>query len=216
MKRLNKKEREALERERVAHEAQSKLLAASAAKIVNLVKAGNHPPIAAQSVGVSRATYFRWQRSARDGVQPFAEFFAALSQAQAESEAREVVTVQRASQVDKQPVKCPECEHEWEADFLQMLTQARLTESAQRLKTAAAQNSLQLLQVRFPKRWSPRVIHTIEEEHSRLLDIAQSVLPKEQYEALLEAYLADEDGEVEAPVEGDGSGNGDGADGALH
>lgn len=164
------------------------------AKIVQLVKAGNHPPIAAQSVGVPRATYYRWEKWGREGKRHYREFVAALSQAQAESEAREVVTVQRASSVDKQPVVCQQCGHEWQADFMQMLNAAKLTESSQRLKMMCAQNSLQLLSLRFPKRWSPRVIHTIEEEHNKLLDIAQRLLEPELFERLLEAYLMSMDG----------------------
>jgi hypothetical protein len=178
----------------------SKQLEEAQPRILNLVRAGNHPAIAATSVGVPRGTYYRWEQLGRDGRKPYAEFVKAVAQAQAESEAREVVTVQRASVVDKHPVTCPQCGTEYQADFLQMLASAGLTERAQRIKSACAQNSLSLLSLRFPKRWSPRVIHTIEDEHNRLLDVAQRLLAPEAFESLLEGYLAETDGEDEARV----------------
>lgn len=183
----------------------SKQLKETQERILNLVRAGNHPAIAATSVGVPRATYYRWEQQGRQGLKPYAQFFLALQQAQAESEAREVVTVQRASSVDRQRVVCPRCQNTWEADFMAMLAQAKQVESAQRLKQMCASNSLQLLQLRFPKRWSPRVTHTIEHEHNRLLDVAQRILAPEVFKSLLENYLAETDSDGEAPESGDGA-----------
>lgn len=162
-------------------------------RIVNLVKAGNHPAVAAVSVGVKRSTYYRWEQHGRLGRRPYAQFVDAIAQAQAEAEAREVVTVQRASTVERQPIVCPQCQHEWQADFMQMLAQAKMVESAQRLKQMCATNSMQLLSLRFPKRWSPRVTHTIEAEHNRLLDVAQRLLAPAVFEQLLEQYLAEQE-----------------------
>jgi hypothetical protein len=180
---------------RTRKDPRHKQLEDKAKPILNLVKAGNHPAIAAVSAGVPRSTYYRWEKQGRAGEEPYAKFIEAIAQAQAECEAREVVNFQRASTVDKHKIKCPECEHEWETDFLAMLTSAGMTERAQRIKTACAQNSASLLALRFPKRWAPRVTHTIEEEHERLLDCAERVLAPEVFEQLLEAYLAEGEGE---------------------
>lgn len=166
-------------------------------RILNLVRAGNHPLIAAQSVGVPRSTFWRWQAQARTGKRLYAQFMEELAQAEGEAEARDVLMTQRASTVDKVETACPSCGDKIQIDPLTMLNLGAHVERQQRLKSMAANHAMQRLSVRFPERWSPRVTHTIEQEHNRLLDVAQRVLEPEVFESLLTAYLASTSGEPE-------------------
>lgn len=58
--------------------------------------------------------------------------------------------------------------------------------------------ALELLQRRFPKRWSVQLKVEMADHLNRLIDVAQRVLDPASFEKLLEA-LADESGDGEAP-----------------
>jgi hypothetical protein len=82
---------------------------------------------------------------------------------------------------------------------------------AARAKSLAAEVAIKKLERRHPKRWSQKVVHTIAEEHDRLLDVAQRVLAPDVFELLLEEYLAGGESEGEAP-----SGPSGQAEGSTH
>jgi hypothetical protein len=68
-----------------------------------------------------------------------------------------------------------------------------------------AKASLELLQRRFPKRWSVQVKVEMADQLNRFIDAAQRVLAEPDFAKLLEA-LAEEPGEGEAPTAPDHQG----------
>lgn len=54
-----------------------------------------------------------------------------------------------------------------------------------------SKSALEILKLRFPKRWSPQVKVEVADQLNRYLDVAQSVLDEESFKRLLTA-LADE------------------------
>ena len=67
-------------------------------KICELVRAGNYGEVAARCAGIHPATFYRWQERGREGRAPYGEFCDCLEKATAEAEARNIVTIQKASQ----------------------------------------------------------------------------------------------------------------------
>lgn len=77
--------------------------------IVDRVRAGSYPEVAAQSTGVSSSTFYRWRTYGEDRVEngrvvrarpQYREFREALDRAEAESEMRAIATVQKAFESD--------------------------------------------------------------------------------------------------------------------
>ena len=67
-------------------------------KIVNLVRAGNYVETAAACVGIVKSTFYEWlKKGARKEEEKYIDFSNAIYKAQAESEARDVLTVSKAT-----------------------------------------------------------------------------------------------------------------------
>lgn len=66
-------------------------------RIVDMVRAGNYPEIAAQAAGINSATYYRWMQKAEDGTSPYCEFREAVKEAQAAAESHAVTTIRKAA-----------------------------------------------------------------------------------------------------------------------
>lgn len=164
------------------------------ANALRLIRAGMHVEQAFVAAGVHRATYYRIKAKARAGEAVASELFAKVDRAIAECEADDVVTTHSASRLEQGRVKC-RCGRLVDVDLAQAEALVGRLSDAQRAKAAAAGVAIDRLQRRFPKRWSPRVLHEVAEEHGRLLDVAERVLEPEVFELLLAAY-----------VEGDGGG----------
>jgi hypothetical protein len=66
-------------------------------RIVKAVRAGNYPEVAAQSAGISKATYYRWMsvgEKAVSGIQR--EFYEAVRDAEADAEVEVVARILKA------------------------------------------------------------------------------------------------------------------------
>lgn len=66
-------------------------------RIVDMVRAGNYPEIAAQAAGINSATYYRWMQKGEDGTAPYGEFREAVKEAQAAAESHAVTTIRKAA-----------------------------------------------------------------------------------------------------------------------
>ena len=66
-------------------------------QIVDLVRAGNYPEVAAQAAGINPATYYRWMQKGEEGTKPYGEFREAVKEAQAAAEAHAVTIVRKAA-----------------------------------------------------------------------------------------------------------------------
>lgn len=66
-------------------------------QIVDLVRAGNYPEIAAQAAGINAATYYRWMQKGEDGTAPYGEFREAIKEAQGTAEAHAVAIIRKAA-----------------------------------------------------------------------------------------------------------------------
>ena len=187
---------------RLSDEARAKILAA--------VRAGAHPQIACVAAGMCQSYYGRLRHRARAGEPDAVQFVQDIAAAAAQGELADIEATNRATEpVDTKPITCPTCGEEFSArpDELAAMV-AKLTDVA-KAKTMAGEVALKKLERRHPKRWSQKVIHTVQEEHERLLDVCQRVLAPEIFESLLEEYLADGSGESEAAVGQGGPATGD-------
>lgn len=181
-------------------------------QVLKAVRIGVHPMVACTAAGLSKSYYGHLKYRARRGDVEAIDFSEAIDAAAAQSETADVEATNRATQpIDDKPIECPECGAEYRATPEQLAALvARLTDVA-KAKGMAAEIALKKLERRHPKRWSQKVIHTVQEEHERLLDVAQRVLEPEVFELLLEEYLAEGSGEGETS-----SGSGEQADGDVH
>jgi hypothetical protein len=173
------------------------------AQILALCRAGMHPDRAFTAAGLSPSTLRKWRMYARKGKREAIAFCTELEQAIAQCEANDVLTTRRAAVNENETVSCPECGERVQLDPLRILAMARHVGAVQGIKTQQASIALQRLKLRFPRRWSERVVHTVEDEHNRLLDVAERVLETEAFELLLEAYLSETDGD-EPPASSEG------------
>lgn len=69
-------------------------------KVVRLVRAGNFRETACAAAGITSRTMRHWMALGADGHEPYAEFAAAVDQAEAEAEARDVARVVKAGDDD--------------------------------------------------------------------------------------------------------------------
>jgi len=68
-------------------------------KIVNLIKAGNYNDVAAQAVGINEATFYGWMKRGEVGDgQIYIEFYKAIKEASAFSEAHYLELIRKAAQ----------------------------------------------------------------------------------------------------------------------
>ena len=182
------------------------------AQILALVKSGTHPNVACAASGLHEGYLRQLRFDARRGKrEEERSLIDEIAQAQAQAESNDVVMTKRAASLEKLSVTCPSCSAPFQADPAAMASLIGAAESAQRIKASAASVAMQRLERRFPERWSQKVIHTVQEEHDRLLNVAQRVLSAEVFELLLEEYLAGDGGEG-AP----GGSEGGEASGGVH
>lgn len=166
-------------------------------KLEALLQAGVHPERAFVAVGLGESTW-RWLKMrAREGSRKHEKIVARLDRAIAMCEAADVITTRRAAQVEQVDVVCPECGERVRLDPLQLLNMGNRLHTAQGVKAMAGSAAFQRLMLRFPKRWSARVVHQIEEEHEEFLACAERVLAPEDFDRLLDAYIALREGEAE-------------------
>src|SRR5579859_3222776 len=70
-------------------------------KVVDLVRAGNYLEVAATAAGIHRSTLHRWLKHGRDQERGrYRRFLTAVEKAHAESEARDVALIAKASGED--------------------------------------------------------------------------------------------------------------------
>jgi len=147
-------------------------------------------------MGRSYVSDLRYRK--RNGDQTAAQFLAEIEAAESQGEIEDIEATTRATQpLDCKPIECPTCGEEYNPPPEALDAMVGRIEGMQKAKSSAAEVALKKLERRHPKRWSQKVIHTVQEEHERLLDVCQRVLAPEVFEALLEEYLADGSGEGE-------------------
>lgn len=170
-------------------------------QVLHAVRIGVHPGVACTAAGLSKSYYGQLKYRARGGDVEAIEFSEAIDTAAAQSETADVEATSRATQpLESKPLECPTCGEQlsFEADELAFMV-AKLTDVA-KARGVAGEIALKKLERRHPKRWSQKIVHTVQEEHERLLDVCQRVLAPETFELLLEEYLAEGSGESEASV----------------
>lgn len=64
------------------------------------IRKGNYRATAAKAANVSRSTVDKWMRLGRDGVEPYADFFRAVLEAEAQVEVEAVEKVLSAGEMD--------------------------------------------------------------------------------------------------------------------
>lgn len=173
-------------------------------QVLDDVRAGVHPSVACAAAGLSTAYFHRLRHRARSGDQAAIAFADAIGQAQAQGEAADVRAATRGTHgiEDDVPIICPQCNAEYEEKFERLVAMVSRYESAAKAKSLAADIALKKLERRHPARWSQKVIHTVQEEHERLLNVCQRELPPEMFERVLETYLSEVEGgaEPQAPA----------------
>ena len=65
-------------------------------RIVEAISGGNYAVVAAEYAGIGQATFYAWLEKGRAGRQPYAEFLAAVKEAEAQAEALAVKAVRVA------------------------------------------------------------------------------------------------------------------------
>lgn len=181
-------------------------------QVLDAVAIGVHPDVACTAAGLNNAYYRLLRSRAKRGDAGAIEFYDAIQAASARAELADVEAVARATKpIENKPLQCPHCDAEYEVEPETLaLWVAKLTDVA-KAKGVAGELALKKLERRHPKRWSQKVIHTVQEEHERLLDVCQRVLAPEVFESLLEEYLSGEQCESETPA-----GQGEQAGGGVH
>lgn len=77
----------------------SKLTPELAYEIVSYINAGNYPEIAAEACGIGKSTFYRWLEKGREEPKgKYGEFWEAVKKAKAQSEARNVMIIERAAE----------------------------------------------------------------------------------------------------------------------
>lgn len=192
--------------------ARKKLTPEVQAQIVAAVRAGAHAGVAFTACGLSEALLRQIRYGVRHknaGWEEHEEFLEQIAQAEGQCEVGGVIVTRAAEHLDKPVITCPECGEKYKADPMAITALVGMLESGQRMKASAADVAMKRLERRFPKRWSQKVIHTVQEEHERLLDVCQRVLAPEVFEALCEEYLASDGSESEAADGQSGPATGD-------
>jgi hypothetical protein len=182
-------------------------------KILEAVGKGAHPQVACTAVGLSQS-YFRVLRfRARNGDLDAQTFCIAIETAAAQAELDNVDATNRAiAPFEEKTIVCPHCEAEYVADPEQLAVLAMRVTDMAKAKAQIADVALKVLERRHPVRWSQKII-PVQDQHERLLDVAERVLEREVFESLLEAFLADADGGSESETPGRSSGP---AEGGIH
>ena len=169
-------------------------------KILEAVGIGVHPQVACVAAGMGECYYRDLRRRAQSrGDEVAREFLNAIKAAEAGGEIADVAAASRATaEFEEREINCPNCGGMYEVEYETLAAIVGKFESMQKAKGLAAEVALKKLERRHPQRWSQKVIHTVQEEHDRLLNVAQRVLAPEVFESLLEEYLAAGSGESEA------------------
>ena len=146
----------------------TKLTAEVRGKVLSAIKLAGTRTAAAKMAGVDRRTLHTWiQRgSAANAREPYRSFVVALRQAEGETQQKLSAVILRAAMGDEKKKRAAD----WHA-------------------------ADRLLQVVAPREWGQKLHLKVEEELEHLLDVAESVLPSEHFQALV-AALADEGGEA--------------------
>jgi hypothetical protein len=172
-------------------------------QILGAIRAGVHPTEACTAAGLDRCYMYEARRLARNGSATSLAFLEAVAQASALAEVDDVLTTKRAAKVETVALVCPECKAPFHGDPVQLANVLGAAETAQRVKASAAGIAMTRLERRFSQRWSQRVVHTVQEEHERLLNVAERILAPEVFELLLEEYISSNGGE-DAPEDDQG------------
>lgn len=175
--------------------AKLKLTDEARKQILSLCRAGLHPERAFVAAGLAASSLRRYRMYAKQGKRDAIKFLDQLEMAVAQCEGSDVLASRRATVPDSIDTMCPQCGEQVKLDTFAVLALGRQVTAAQNVKASAAAIALQRLKLRFPRRWSERVVHTVEDEHQRLLDVAERVLAPEVFESLLEAYVAETSGD---------------------
>jgi hypothetical protein len=180
-------------------------------QLLALIRGGMHPDRACQAVGIAPGAIRRWRMEAGAGKKKQQALVDEIDTAEAQCEANDVMMTRRAATLETVDTLCPQCGDKISLSAFTLLGLGDRVTAAHNVKSQAASVALQRLTLRFPKRWSQRVVHTVEEEHNRLLDVAERVLAPEVFKALLTAYIAAESGRDET-----GADRGEPGSGAVH
>lgn len=187
-----------------------KITAAQRDKILEAVGKGAHPQVACTAAGLSQS-YFRVLRfRARGGEAEAQAFVSAIEQAVAQAELNDIDATHRATApIETKTITCPHCDAEYTAEPDQLAALAMRVLDVAKAKSQAAEVALKKLERRHPHRWSQKVI-PVQDQHERLLDVAERILERQAFESLLEAFLADigGGGEGETPAAPSGSASG--------
>jgi len=186
------------------------------AKVLDAVGKGAHPHVACTAAGLNVDYFYVLRSRAKRGNEEAQRFLDEINAAQARAELEAVEAAHRAVQpMDEVKIVCPHCNEQYVAELEHIAALAMRHEGIQKAKSAAAEVALKTLERRHPKRWSQKVVHTIAEEHDRLLDVVQRVAERlsqpEIFELVLEEYLAGGEGESEAS-----SGSSGQTEGGIH
>jgi predicted house-cleaning NTP pyrophosphatase (Maf/HAM1 superfamily) len=182
------------------------------AKILDAVRIGAHPQVACTAAGLSKSFFHNLRYRARRNEPDAVEFLSAIEQAESGSEVEAIAASHRAIQpIDDGEVYCQTCGKAAVVDSDTIAALAMRIHDNAKAKSLAADVALKTLERRHPKRWSQKVVHTIAEEHDRLLSVCERVLAPEVFESLLEEYLSEGEGSGEA-----GSGSGGQAGDGIH
>jgi hypothetical protein len=179
-------------------------------KILAAVGKGAHPQVACTALGLS-PSYFRVLRwRARNGDMDAMAFVVAIETAAAQAELDNVDATNRAiAPFEEKTIVCPHCDAEYVADPEQLAILAMRVTDMAKAKAQIADVALKVLERRHPVRWSQKII-PVQDQHERLLDVAERVLERKDFEALLEAFLADADGGSESETSSGQSGPSEG------
>lgn len=171
-------------------------------KILTAVGEGAHPQVACTAAGLSQS-YFRVLRfRARSGEPDAQAFVTAIETAAAQAELNDISATHRATQpIESKSIICPHCDAEYMAEPEQLAALAMRVVDVAKAKSQSAEVALKKLERRHPTRWSQKII-PVQDQHERLLDVAERVLERQVFESLIEAFLADVDGggESETPA----------------
>ncbi len=174
-------------RKAAAKPAESTLLEQVREQALDLVRAGLAPDRALLAAKVSRRTIADWRERAAAGVAQYVQFFEDVAQAEAEGEARDVITTAKAAWPERSGQFCQKCGTPVQIDLGEL-------DGTHRTLGNAAAIALDRLGRRFPRRWSQSMRVAVEEEHEQFLLLAKGVLAEagqpELFERLMDAYEA--------------------------
>lgn len=160
-------------------------------RVLLLVRGGNTLSTALSACGIRRQRLHEWRAAAAAGKRnKYTLFLEEAQKASDEGEVNDVITTARAANLDHKPVACERCGHRYAITTDEMLQLAGEMGAAQKVKESAAMVAFQRLALRNPQHWSPRVVHTIDDQLNEFLDVAQGLLEPEVFRALCSAYLA--------------------------